>query len=224
MKDFNHKGTQSRSRKENLFFSFSSFVLLRGFYLIFFVLVLTACGTGKGAELALEDPPIITSATYQHTLYNGKPQPIEARSAREGAPLVVTYFPSLEALEKDEGGTAEPPVEVGDYYARIERPAGGGFAAGRNISVEYHVQKALVTISGAEKQRAEYDGLPKTVNVTADKPVALILAYYPAGSAVPLSQPPVEPGDYRVTVGFAGDARYLGASRDIEFSIIRSSR
>jgi hypothetical protein len=187
---------------------------------MFLALVLAACGTAKTTEPAPEDPPIITSATYQHTLYNGKPQPIEARAAREDAPLLVTYFPSLEALEKDEGGTSEPPVEVGDYYARIERPAGGGFAAGRSIPVEYHVQKALVTISGAEKQRALYDGLPKTVIVSADQNVVLGVVYYPAGSAVPLSGPPVESGEYLARVSFAGDGRYMGASKDIEFSIV----
>jgi hypothetical protein len=174
--------------------------------------------------VAAEDPPIITSATYQHSLYDGKPQPIEARAAREGAPLAVTYFPSLEALERDEGGTREPPVEPGDYYARIERPAGGGFAAGRSIPVEYHLQKALVTVTGEEKQRAEYDGLPKAVRVGADKPVDLDIMYYPAGSTVPLPGPPTEPGDYRAAVSFAGDGHYLGASREIEFSIIRPSR
>jgi hypothetical protein len=185
---------------------------------------LTACGTGKGGEAAPEDPPIITSATYQHALYDGKPQPVEARTAREGAPLLVTYFPSLEALERDEGGTAEAPVEPGDYYARIERPAGRGFAAGRNITVEYHIQKALVTITGEETQEAGYDGLPKTVKVRADKPVDLVITYYPAGSAVLLPGPPVEAGDYRVRVSFAGDAHYLGASKDIDFSITRPVR
>ncbi|MDR1972852.1 MAG: hypothetical protein LBQ46_13135 [Treponema sp.] len=192
--------------------------------------VLAACdpaasrGTGKGGGAAMEDPPIITSATYQHTLYNGKPQPIEARAAREGAPLAVTYFPSREALEKDDGGTSEPPVEVGDYYARIERPAGGGFAAGRSIPVEYHVQKALVTIGGAEKQEAPYDGLPKTVTVWADQSVSLNIVYYPAGSALPLSGPPIESGEYLARVSFAGDGRYLGALREIKFSIAGPAR
>ncbi|MDR0584155.1 MAG: hypothetical protein LBG57_07415 [Treponema sp.] len=188
----------------------------------------TACGTGKGAagesEIPLEDPPIITSATHQHTLYNGQRQPIEAKTAREGAPVLVTYFTSLEALENDVGGTTEPPVEIGDYFVRIERPAGNGFAAGRPVSVEYHLQKALVTINAAEKQRAVYDGLPKTVAAAADKPVDLTIAYYPAGSAVPLDGPPSEPGDYLAKISFAGDTHYMGASKEVEFLVERANR
>ena len=186
-----------------------------------------ACGTGKGAAeeavLPLE-APIITSATHQHTLYNGRPQAIEVKTAREGAPVRITYFTSLEALENDAGGTAEPPVEIGDYFVRIERPAGNGFAAGRTISVEYHLQKALVTISAAEKQRAVYDGLPKTVTAAPDKPVVLTVVYYPAGSAVPLDGAPAEPGDYLAKISFAGDAHYMGASKDVEFSIMEPAR
>ncbi|MDR1250124.1 MAG: hypothetical protein LBK63_12585, partial [Treponema sp.] len=66
------------------------------------VLGFAGCGTGNGraGKALLEDPPVITSATYQHTLYNGKPQPIEAKTARENAPLVVAYFASLDALER----------------------------------------------------------------------------------------------------------------------------
>jgi hypothetical protein len=182
------------------------------------------CGTGNGRAGPLEDPPIITSATYQHTLYNGKPQPIEAKTARENAPLVVAYFASLDALERGEGGTAKPPVEVGDYYVRIERPAGGGFAAGRTISVEYHLQKALVVISAAAKQQAQYDGLPKTVAVSVDQPVTLAVTYYAAGNPDPLEGPPAELGDYAVKISFAGDPHYLGASKDVEFSIVDMPR
>jgi hypothetical protein len=168
----------------------------------------------------LEEPPIITSATYQHTLYNGKPQPIEAKAAKEGAPLAVAYFPSLEALERDEGGTAEPPVAVGDYYALIKRPAGGGFAAGRAIPVEYHIQKALVAIAAADRQQFRYDGLPKTVAVSVDQPVPLTLVYYAAGSAVALAGPPVDPGEYVARISFGGNANYMGASKDLAFSIV----
>jgi hypothetical protein len=183
---------------------------------------LPGCGAGKGraGEVLLEDPPIITSATYQHTLYNGKPQPIEAKAAREGAPLAVAYFPSLEALERDEGGTTEPPLEVGDYYARIDRPAGGGFAAGRAIAVEYHVQKALVAIVAEDGQQFRYDGLPKTVAVSVDQPVDLTLVYYAAGSAEALAGPPVDPGEYVARISFGGNANYMGASKDLAFSIV----
>jgi hypothetical protein len=191
--------------------------------LLFAALALSfaGCGVGSGTASPLEDPPIITSATYQHTLYNGRPQPIEAKAAQENAPLVVTYFPSLEALERDEGGTAEPPVAVGDYYARIERPEGAGFAAGRAIAVEYHLQKALVAISAADKQQFRYDGLPKPAAVSVDPPVALAVAYYADGSAAALDGPPVEPGDYIARISFGGNANYFGASKEIVFSISR---
>ena len=177
-------------------------------------------GCGKGREAPLEDPPLITSATYQHTLYNGKPQPIEAKAAREGAPLAITYFPSLAALERDEGGTTEPPVEVGDYYARIDRPAGGGFAAGRAVAVEYHLQKALVAIAAADRQQFRYDGHPKAAAVSVDPPVELAVAYYAAGSSRALESPPVEPGEYLARISFGGNARYLGASKDVALFIV----
>ena len=188
-------------------------------WFVFLALVLGFSGCAA-REASLEDPPIITSATYQHTLYNGKPQPIEAKTAKETAPLVITYFASLEALERDEGGTRSPPVEVGDYYARIERPAGGGFAAGRTIPVEYHLQKALVVISAEDNQQFYYDGLPKTVSVSADQPVSLAVVYYAAGSAAALDGPPVEPGKYVARIIFRGNANYLGASKDAAFFIV----
>ena len=184
------------------------------------VLGFSGCGAGGGPAARLADPPIITSATYQHTLYNGKPQPIAAETAGETAPLVITYFTSLEALERDEGGTREPPVEVGDYYARIERPAGRGFAAGRTIAVEYHLQKALVAITAADKQQARYDGFPKSVAVSVDQPVALSVVYYAAPGGTALGGPPVEPGEYVARISFGGNARYLGASKDVRFSIV----
>ena len=95
-----------------------------------------------------------------------------------------------------EDGTEEPPVEVGDYYARIERPSGGGFAAGRAIAVEYHLQKALVSIAAEDRQQFRYDGLPKPVAVSADSP-----------------------GEYRARISFGGNANYLGASKDVAFPI-----
>jgi len=61
-------------------------------------------------------------------------------------PPVITYFRSEEDLHADRNGSSEPPVEVGDYYVRIRRPAGNGYKAGNDITVEYHIQKALVTI------------------------------------------------------------------------------
>jgi hypothetical protein len=188
------------------------------FFIPLFVLsaLCLSCGTRKPEPA---EPPIITSATYQHTLYNGERQPIDARSAGDGAPLVITYFPSLEALERDEGGSAEAPSEVGSYYARIERPAGEGYAGGRPVSVEYYIQKALVTITAGENQEAAWDGLPKQVSAEADKPVPLTVTYYAADSEDPLPGPPSDPGRYRVRVSFAGNERYLGSSREISFTI-----
>ncbi|MCL1930687.1 MAG: hypothetical protein FWF55_02640, partial [Treponema sp.] len=94
-------------------------------------LALTACTSKQ----ALEDPPIITSATHQHTLYNGRGQSIEAATAKEGAPSpVITYFRSEEDLHADRDGSSEPPAEVGNYYVRIRRPAGNGYRAGKDIT------------------------------------------------------------------------------------------
>jgi hypothetical protein len=76
------------------------------------VLAFTACSSRQ----TLEDPPIITSATHQHTLYNGRGQPIEAVASKEGAPFpVITYFRSEEDLHADRNGSPEAPAEVGNY-------------------------------------------------------------------------------------------------------------
>jgi hypothetical protein len=190
---------------------------------------LAGCGVREAAA-DLEDPPIITSATYQHTLYTGKPQPIEARAAGEGPPpFVVTYFPSLEALERNEGGTAEPPSAVGSYYARIERPPGNGYARGRDIPVEYYIQKAFVNILAEEKQEALWDGLPKRARASAEPPVELTVTYYPypgaggpgAEGPLPLKEPPRDPGVYRAVISYPGDENYRDASREVEFSIVK---
>jgi len=134
--------------------------LLVGAYAAAAVLSLAACTSKK----ALEDAPIITSATYQHTLYNGRGQPIEAVAAKKGAPPpVITYFRTEEDLRADRDGSPEAPAEVGGYYVRIRRPAGKGYRAGKDITVEYHIQKALVTISAEERQEFVYDGKPKMV-------------------------------------------------------------
>jgi hypothetical protein len=59
--------------------------------LLIIAILAAACSSQK--ELA--DPPIITSASYQHTLYNGRPQPIDAQAAKDDAPpCIITYFPS----------------------------------------------------------------------------------------------------------------------------------
>jgi hypothetical protein len=109
------------------------------------LLVIAVLTASCSSQRELEDPPIITSASYQHTLYNGRPQPIDAQAAKDDVPpFIITYFPSEEALLKNEGGSFEVPSEVGDYYVRIERPAGNGYRQGPDIKVEYHIQKALI--------------------------------------------------------------------------------
>jgi hypothetical protein len=196
-------------------------IMPTGLAAAFLLFGLACCGTRKNAPAVLEDPPIITSATYQHTLYNGQPQPIEAKAVREGIPpFIITYFPSLEALERNEGGVIQAPAAVGTYYARIERPAGNGYAQGRDIPVEYHIQKGFVNIIAEEKQDAVYDGLPKGVSVRPDVPVELDIRYYQGEAAIPAERP-TEPGVYRVTVSYAGDENYMGASKNIEFAIIK---
>jgi len=109
--------------------------------------VLGACQSEKvpALEDPAADPPIITSASHQHTLYNGRSQPIEAQAAKDDVePFVITYYHSEDALLRNEGGFSEAPVEVGTYFAKIERPAGKGYRAGPPVKVEYHIQKALV--------------------------------------------------------------------------------
>jgi len=181
-------------------------------------LALTACTSKQ----ALEDPPIITSATHQHTLYNGRGQSIEAATAKEGAPSpVITYFRSEEDLHADRDGSSEPPAEVGNYYVRIRRPAGNGYRAGKDITVEFHIQKALVTITAEERQEFVYDGKPKAVVFSVDQNVKPDVAYYHVASATPamrgfpLSEPPTERDVYRAVISWAGDAHYMGASKEV---------
>jgi hypothetical protein len=191
------------------------------------VLVLAACSSENVAALepagSLKDPPIITSATHQHTLYNGRGQPIETASAKDDAPApVVTYFPSEENLLRNEGGSTEAPGAVGDYFVRIERPAGNGYRQGPDIKVEYHIQKALVAIRAEDKQEYNYDGNPKPAAASVDTPVELSFAYYPlAANAAdpPLPGPPVGRGVYRVRISYPGGANYMGASKEVELTI-----
>ncbi|AEF82513.1 hypothetical protein [Leadbettera azotonutricia] len=166
----------------------------------------------------LEDPPIITSATYQHTLYNGQPQPIEARAAKEVPPFVITYFNSEADLLSNTGGTAEVPSEVGAYYVRIERPAGKGYKAGKPIKVEYYIQKTFVPIEAEAIQEFDYDGNPKAAVVKSS--VTLVITYYAeTAPELALPGPPVQRGRYRAAITYPGDGRYMGASRDIELVI-----
>jgi hypothetical protein len=186
-------------------------------------LALAAAFAACTSRQALEDPPIITSATHQHTLYNGRGQPIEATAAKEGAPpVVITYFRSEEDLHADRNGSSEAPAEVGDYYVRIRRPAGNGYRAGKDITVEYHIQKALVTITAEARQEFAYNGNPKEVVFSVDQKVEPGVVYYHSASAMlgfPLSEPPAERGVYLAVISWTGDAHYMGASKEVELVI-----
>ncbi|MDR0639542.1 MAG: hypothetical protein LBG27_11705 [Spirochaetaceae bacterium] len=178
-----------------------------------------SCAAGKRG---LEDAPIITSATYQHTQYNGRNQPVEVKAAKEdAAPFVVTYFRSEEDLERGLNGGPEPPAEVGDYYVRVERPEGNGYRQGNPIKIEYHIQKAFITIAAEPVQRFPCDGKIKEIKAAAEPPVdpPLVFSYFAQGDTAALSSSPAKKGIYRVTVAFPGNERYMGASRDIELWI-----
>jgi hypothetical protein len=190
-------------------------------------LLFTAC---TSRESALEEPPIITSATYQHTQYNGRNQPVEVKAAKDDAPpFVVSYFTSEENLENDEGGLAGAPLEVGDYFVRIERPAGNGYKQGKNIKIEYHIQKAFIEIIADGTQRFVYDGGAKEIVARAEPPVELVVTYFAPSNSAANNQtgngsqaptgPPVERGQYRALISFSGNARYMGASKEIELRI-----
>jgi hypothetical protein len=169
-----------------------------------------------------EEAPIITSATYQHTQYNGRSQAVEVTAAKDGASFIITYFRSEEALENNRDGSTEPPLEVGDYYVRIERPEGNGYRQGKNVKIEYHIQKAFVEIIADPVQRFRYDGTPREIAVRVEPPVEPppLVSYFAGGEAgKPLAGPPAERGRYRVTVIFPGNDRYMGASKELELLI-----
>jgi hypothetical protein len=182
--------------------------------LIAILVFAAACKTRE----ELEDPPIITSATYQHTLYNGYPQPIDAQAAKDVSPLVITYFRSEDDLLNNTGGTMEAPGEVGVYYARIERPAGKGYREGKPIKVEYYIQKTFVPIEVEPRQEYDYDGTPKPLR--GNSPVTLTIHYYnETAPQTQLAGPPVEKGHYRAVINYIGDDHYMGASKEIEMVI-----
>ena len=184
-------------------------------FIITAALSFTACSSSR----ALEDAPIITSATHQHTLYNGRGQSIEAVAAHEGAPpVIITYFRSEADLHADRNGSSEAPVEVGNYYVRIRRPAGNGYRAGKDVTVEFHIQKAMVTITAEERQEVAYDGKPKAVVFSVDRHVEPGVTYYHTTSTArgfPLNEPPTERGVYRADISWSGDAHHMGASKEV---------
>jgi hypothetical protein len=195
---------------------------MKGFFGTVLIVISVAALTACSSQIEAEEAPIITSASYQHTLYNGKPQPIEAKAVKDDVPpFIITYFSSEEALLDNKGGTSEVPGEVGDYFVRIERPAGNGYRQGQNIKVEYHIQKAFITINAEEKQEFVYDGKPKAAAASADLPLELNIDYYTAGNsnAAILDGPPVKRGQYRALISFAGNKHYMGASKEIELVI-----
>jgi hypothetical protein len=173
-------------------------------------------------EEAVEEAPIITSATYQHTQYNGRAQGVEVSTAKDDAPpWIITYFTSEEDLAQDRNGSPEPPVEVGDYYARIQRPAGNGYRQGKTIKIEYHIQKAFISIVADPVQRFPWDGAPREITahtLPAEEP-PLSISYFAAGDSAALASAPSERGRYRARVVFPGNARYMGASKEIEMWI-----
>jgi hypothetical protein len=191
--------------------------------LIIAAMAFVSCALKEGT---LEEAPIITSATYQHTQYNGRGQAVDVKAAKDDAPsFAITYFRSEEDLEQDRNGSVEAPVEVGDYYVRIERPAGNGYRRGGSIKIEYHIQKAFISIVADPVQRFAWDGRPKEVAAYAEPPVdpPLIISYAAVNSGnsagTPLAAPPVERGRYRAAVVFPGNDRYMGASTEIELEI-----
>jgi hypothetical protein len=175
------------------------------------------------ASKEMEDAPIITSATYQHTQYNGGGQAVEVEAAKgDVPPFVITYFASEDDLERDRNGFSEAPREVGDYYVRVERPAGNGYRRGGSIKIEYHIQKAFVDIVAEPVQRVAWDGSPGEIAARiepAEEP-PLVVSYFAAGAPEePLAFPPAERGRYRVSLVFPGNERYMGASKEIELWI-----
>ena len=194
----------------------NSFLILCTVFTLTFIAALAACSSRQ----ALEDAPIITSATHQHTLYNGRGQPIEAAASKEGAPpVVITYFRSEEDLHADRNGSSEAPAEVGDYFVRIKRPAGNGYRAGNDVNVEYHIQRALVTISAESRQEFAYNGSPRAVVFSVDQNIEPGVAYYRAVRGGSLGGPPIERGVYSVVISWSGDAHYMGASKEVELVI-----
>jgi hypothetical protein len=85
--------------------------------------------------------------------------------------------------------------------------------------VEYHIQKALVTITAETRQEFVYDGKAKTVVFSVDQNVQPDVAYYGAAPREPIGGPPVERGVYLAIITWTGDAHYMGASKEAELVI-----
>jgi hypothetical protein len=189
-------------------------------------------------------PPEIISPLEQSVVYNGRPQPVDARAAGDIL-LIVTYYPSKGAWWFDEDGTREAPVNAGTYYVKISRPAGNGYAQGEDVMVEYHIKKAAVNIIAEKIQGASYNGDPKRVQARSEPGLPLSYSYYPsagvrAAAAQAFSRPdestrstasaalrglkrveraPIEQGAYYVIVYYPGDDNYLPAYTEVDFTI-----
>ena len=169
-----------------------------------------------------KEAPIITSATYQHSQYNGQAQPVEVTMAAEDAMSpVITYFVSETDFEQGGNGERAAPEGIGTYYVRIERPAGNGYKQGSPVKIEYNIQKAFISIVADPVQRLVYDGSPKEAAAVTEPPEMppLEFSYFENDSGVLLATPPSAKGSYRVNIVFHGNDRYMGASKEIELRI-----
>ena len=115
----------------------------------------------------------------QNTLYNGRGQSINARAAKENAPIAVIYYTSEADYDAGQNGFSEAPSEAGIYYARIQRPEGSGYRQGRDIKVEYRIQKAMQApefLSGANQQSTDNGALSTDNDVLSTDNGALSVA------------------------------------------------
>jgi hypothetical protein len=201
------------------------FALLILFWAVF---LLPACLSGSAAK-----EPRFISDLYQRAVYNGLPQPVEARFTADISPVLV-YFNSVEDLEQNQRGFSQAPANAGLYYVRVEN-------AEAEIIIEYFIGRAPLTIIAEEKQEAQYNGDPKRIKAEVDAPVQLSASYFlspEARSAASLpdtqaeqrsaalrgykrvERPPTEPGTYYVNVYYDGDKNYGPALKEIEFTIV----
>jgi hypothetical protein len=135
----------------------------------------------------------------------------------------TTLFRSRSETDFEQGlnGESAAPDGVGDYYVRLERPAGNGYKQGKPVKIEYHIQKAFISIIAEPVQRAVYDGSAKEAAARTQPPEEppLLFLYFEAESGAPLPYPPAARGRYRVKAAFPGNDRYMGASCEMELRI-----
>lgn len=95
------------------------------------------------------------------------------------------YFDSLDEPEKNKAGALAAQSEVGDYFARVSRPVGKGYAEGPPVTVEWHIQKAFIEIRADAKQTAIFDGTYKSIEASAEPPIPLDVSYRKIEGAAP---------------------------------------